>query len=93
MPELSFGDAIKDFLEHSRLKGGLKTLQLSDSWEAIMGKTIAKYTHKIEIVNKTLFIHTYMAPLRQELTYQRAKIQERVNEAMGPGTITDVVVR
>lgn len=93
MAELSFGDAIKDFLNRSKLKPGVKALQLTDSWEDIMGKTIAKYTHKLEIVNKTLFIHTHVAPLRQELTYQREKIIERVNEAMGAGTIREVVIR
>jgi len=93
MPEVQFGDAIKDFLERSRLSPGVKALQLTDAWENIMGKTIARYTNKIEIVNKTLFIHTNVAPLRQELVYQREKIIERVNETLGAGTITEVVIR
>jgi hypothetical protein len=58
-----------------------------------MGKTIARYTDKIELVNKTLFIHTNVAPLRQELLYQKNKIIERVNETLGAGTITEVVIR
>ena len=93
MAEINFGDAIKNFIESSRLKTGVKSLQLTDAWVDIMGKTIAKYTHKLEIVNKTLFIHTHVAPLRQELMYQRPKIIERVNEMMGPGTISEVVIR
>lgn len=93
MSEFQFGDAIKDFLDHSKLKTGVKALQLTDAWEKIMGKTIARYTEKIEIVNQTLFIHTHVAPLRQELLYQRDKIIERVNDALGAGTISQVVIR
>ena len=93
MAELHFGDAIKEFLDRSRLNTGVKALQLTDAWESIMGKTIARYTEKIEIVNKTLFIHTNVAPLRQELVYQRDKIIQRVNEALGAGTINEVVIR
>ena len=93
MSELHFGDAIKDFLEKSRLNTGVKALQLTDAWENIMGKTIARYTDKIELVNKTLFIHTNVAPLRQELQYQKTKIIERVNETLGAGTISEVVIR
>jgi hypothetical protein len=93
MSEVHFGDAIKDFLDRSKLKGGVQAMQLTDAWENIMGKTIARYTNKIEIVNRTLFIHTHVAPLRQELLYQREKIIERVNEALGAGTISDVVIR
>ncbi len=93
MSELNFGDAIKQFLEKSRLKTGVQALQLTEAWEKIMGRTIAKYTHKLEIINQTLFIHTHVAPLRHELIYQKEKIIERVNEAMGAGTIKEVVVR
>ncbi|MES2648880.1 MAG: DUF721 domain-containing protein [Bacteroidota bacterium] len=93
MSELHFGAAVKDFLEKSRLSSGVKALQLTDAWENIMGKTIARYTDKIELVNKTLFIHTNVAPLRQELLYQKTKIIERVNETLGAGTITEVVIR
>jgi len=93
MSELHFGDAIKEFLDRSKLRSGVQAMQLTDAWEKIMGKTIARYTNKIEIVNQTLFIHTHVAPLRQELLYQREKIIERVNEALGAGTISDVVIR
>lgn len=93
MGELQFGDAIKEFLNRSRLNSGVKALQLTDTWEKLMGKTIARYTEKIEVVNRTLFIHTNVAPLRQELMYQREKIIERVNETLGPNTITEVVIR
>ena len=93
MSELPFGDAIKEFLERSKLNNGVKALKLTDTWEQLMGKTIARYTEKIELVNRTLFIHTNVAPLRQELMYQREKIIERVNEALGANTINEVVIR
>ena len=93
MGEIQFGDAIKDFLERSKLNNGVKALKLTDTWEQLMGKTIARYTDKIELVNRTLFIHTNVAPLKQELMYQREKIVERVNEALGPNTISEVVIR
>jgi predicted nucleic acid-binding Zn ribbon protein len=93
MSELPFGDAIKEFLERSKLNNGVKALKLTDTWEQLMGKTIARYTDKIELVNRTLFIHTNVAPLRQELMYQREKIIERVNESLGPNTINEVVIR
>jgi hypothetical protein len=59
----------------------------------MMGKTIAKYTDKIQIINHTLFIHTNVGPLRQELMYQKEKIIERVNEALGEKVIKEVVIK
>ena len=68
-------------------------MQIEEAWEKIMGKTIAKYTDKIEIVQSTLFIHSTVAPLKNELLYQKAKIIERVNEALGEKLIKDVVIK
>lgn len=85
--------AMKLFLKQSRLKGNIQALQIEDVWEQIMGKTIAKYTDKIQIINQTLFITSTVAQLKHELLYQKEKIIERVNEALGEKVINDVVIR
>lgn len=80
-------------MRHSRMKGNMQALQITDVWEQIMGATIAKYTESIQISNKTLFISTSVAPLRTELAYQKDKIIQRVNEALGEVVINEVVIR
>lgn len=92
MSEMNIGDAIKAFLRKSKLKTGIQSLQIEEVWEKLMGKTIARYTDKIEIVHKTLFIRTNTGPLKQELMFQKEKIIERVNEAMGEKIINDVKI-
>lgn len=93
MGEISFQDAMQQFLKQSRLKTGVQALQIEELWEKIMGKTIAKYTEKIQIIGTTLFITSTVAPLRNELLYQKEKIIEMVNEALGEMTIREVVVK
>lgn len=93
MAQLHIGDAMKQFLNKSSLKNGIRAIQIEQVWEQLMGKTIAKYTEKIQIINATLFIHTHVGPLKQELLYQKAKIIERVNEVMGEKVITEVVIQ
>ncbi|TAD84362.1 MAG: DUF721 domain-containing protein [Bacteroidetes bacterium] len=93
MSEMNMGEALKAFLSKSKIQNGLQALQITDAWETIMGKTVAKYTKKIENINQTLFIFTDVGPLRQELSYQREKIVERVNETMGSRVIKDVIIK
>lgn len=93
MAQYSLGDAIAQFLKSSRLKGSIQVLQIEDVWEKIMGKTVAKYTDKIHIINHTLFITTNVAPLKQELQFQKEKIKSRVNEALGNNDIWEVVIQ
>jgi hypothetical protein len=92
MSELHIGDAMKEFFKRSNLKNGVRALQIEEAWEKIMGKTIAKYTEKIQIINATLFIYTNVGPLKNELMYQKDKIIERVNEALREKLIQEVVI-
>ena len=93
MGQYSIGDAIKQYLNQSYLKGSIQALQVEDIWESIMGKTIARYTEKIKIINRTLFITTHVAPLKQELSFQKEKIKIRVNEALGEKIIDDIIIQ
>jgi hypothetical protein len=93
MAQYKIGDAIQQFLKGSRLKGDIQALQIGEIWEKIMGRTISKYTEKIHIINGTLFITTHVAPLKQELSFQKEKIKLRVNEALGSNEIKEVVIQ
>ncbi len=92
MGEFSIGEAIQEFLNRSRIKGDIQAMQIESAWEAIMGKTIARYTDKIKIIGDKLIITTSVAPLKHELIYQREKIKQRVNESLGKKVISEVVI-
>ena len=92
MGEYSIGQALQKFLEGSRIKGGIQALQIEDVWEDIVGKTVARYTDKLQIIGDKLIITTSVAPLKHELLYQKEKIKQRVNEALGRKVIGDVIV-
>ena len=90
---LHIGAALKDFINKSKLKTGLRAVQIDKIWEELMGKTISRYTDKIEIVNRTLIIYTSVGALKHELIYQKQKIIERVNEAFNENVIMDVLIK
>ncbi len=93
MAAVRIDDALKNFLNKSSLKEGVRAVQIEMAWEKIMGKTIAKYTEKISIINHTLFIKTSVGPLKQELLYQKEKIIALVNEAFDEQVIKEVVIQ
>ena len=93
MGEYSIGEALKQFLEGSRIKGGIQALQINDVWEKVAGKTVARYTNKLQIIGDKLIITTDVAPLKQELIYQKEKIKQRVNEALGQNVIREIIIQ
>jgi len=68
-------------------------MQIEEVWEEMMGKTVARYTDKIRIHGQTLYIETTIAPLRNELLYQKETIIQRVNEALGEKVVKEVVIK
>jgi hypothetical protein len=93
MAQLHIGEALKKFLDSSKLKHGVKAVQIEGVWEEVMGKTIARYTDKIQLINTTLFVYTSEGSLKQELIYLKPKIIERINEVMHEKAITDVIIK
>jgi hypothetical protein len=93
MSELNIGQAMDDFLKKSKLKQKVQALRIEEIWEELMGKTVSKYTDSIRISGHTLFITSSVAPLKNELLYQRETIIQRVNDAFGEKVIQEVVIQ
>ena len=93
MAQMQIGEALREFLNKSKLKSGIRAIQIEDVWEEIMGKTIARYTDKLQIINNTLFIYTSVGALKQELIYQKPKIIERINEVFKERVITEIIIK
>ena len=72
--------------------GDIQAMQITDIWEKLMGKTIAKYTDSIKIYGNKLYISTKVAPLKQELLFQKDNIILRVNEALKDNVIKEVII-
>jgi len=93
MATLHISEVIKQFLAKSRLRDGVRAARIEEVWEKIMGKTIAQHTTRIQIIQQKLFIETPIAPLKQELMYQKPQIISRVNEAFGESVISEVIIQ
>lgn len=93
MSSQHISEALKALTLKGKLKNGLRTAQIETVWQNIMGNAIAKYTEKIEIINQTLFVTTYVGALKNELHFQKTLIIKRINEEFGDTVITDLVIK
>jgi exoribonuclease II len=93
MGEHSLQDAINQFLKGSKIRGSIQAMQIEEVWEHLMGKTIARYTDKIQLFGNKLIITTHVAPLKQELNFQKEKIKQRVNETLKENIVAEVIIQ
>lgn len=86
-------DLLKAMLKQYRLEDQYDEFGLLRNWPDIMGKMIANHTTKLSIRDKKLIIVLDSPVLRQELSYGKQVIVEKVNAFTGQELITDVVIR
>lgn len=91
--EISLKEAINKLIKRYQLQGKLTETQLNDSWEEIMGKPIAKYTRSLQLNNGRLVVKLSSSVLRQELSYGKDQLIERLNEHFGEAVIKDIVLK
>jgi predicted nucleic acid-binding Zn ribbon protein len=93
MGEINLGDALREYLRHSPFRQKMNEYRIEALWEKQMGKTISRYTDSIRFRGTTLIISTSVAALKQELSYSREKIRDRLNEALGERIIEEVIIK
>lgn len=89
--EQSLKEVINELLAAYRLDGKLHEFRLINSWESLMGISVAKQTTKIYINKQTLFVQISSAALRNELSYAKTKLVGLLNKEAGHEVINDIV--
>ena len=88
--EISLKDAIDKFLKDFHLEEKLNETRLIGSWENVAGKLVARHTQEIFVRDKVLYIKADSAALKQELSYMRSKLLDKLNKAAGSTIINDI---
>ena len=83
--ELTIKEAINELLNHFHLNENLYETRLTNAWERVMGKVIAKHTLDLRLKNGILFIRLDSAMLREELSYAKQKIISILNKELKEG--------
>jgi len=86
-------EVLKNLVGGYKYKSKLYKNKLATTWETLMGSTISKYTSRISIRNKKLFVTIDSAPLKQELSFAKDKIKRLMNDELGENYIDEVVIR
>ena len=93
MPQYSMNEAINKMLEDSHWKYRYQVTKLKEDWELLMGRTVAKHTDEIKIKDGKLIIYTNIAPLKNELSYNKLLLIHKINQHFGEDFIKDIIVK
>ena len=89
----SMGEAIRAYLKESKLEKPLKERQLINSWESLLGKTIARATREIYIRDGQLIVTLTSSVIRNELYMLQDEIIRKLNNAAGEELLKGMVLK
>lgn len=84
-------EAIDEMLKAYRIKGKVDETQIIESWEKLMGKSIAARTTELKFRYKKLYVTLNSAPLRQELSMSKSKMIELLNKDFQEKVVEDII--
>ena len=84
------GEVIKELLKNYDITSKFNEAHVITSWDKLMGPSVTKYTVKIEVEKRILFVKLSNAALKQELSYAREKIKKILNDEVGVEVLLDV---
>ena len=88
--EMPLSKLIEKLMKAYRLDGKLKELDIIKAWPEMMGIAVANRTKNITIRNKVLHLTMDSSVMRNELSYGKQIIIERINQQAGFQIIEDV---
>ena len=88
--ETPLSQLIEKLMKAYRLDGKLKELDIIQAWPEMMGIAVANRTKNITIKNKVLYLSMDSSVMRDELSYGKQIIIERINQKAGFQIIEDV---
>jgi predicted nucleic acid-binding Zn ribbon protein len=89
----SLGDVLRDYIRENNIERKLKETDIVNSWEQVLGKTIAHYTRNVAIKNRILYVEISSAVVKNELFLIREEIVKKLNEKAGEELISKIVFR
>ncbi len=93
MGSYSIGEAINLLFERSKWKPKVMEVRMRQEWEAIVGKTISKYTRNMYLNGTVLTIYSDIAALKQELSLGKEQLIERINAHFGETCVTQIIIK
>ena len=88
---LELKDVIRNMLQNYHIEEKFDHTRLVASWERLMGKPIASRTSKLFVKDNILFVRLSSAPLKSEMTLNKAKVLEILRKEFGEKVLKDIV--
>lgn len=89
----TLGDALKQLVQSLGIEKQVEQYKIFDVWNEVVGQQVAKVAQPERLQNGVLIVNVNNAPWRNELTFRKREILEKIHERTNSNSITDIKFR
>ena len=86
-------DVLRDYIKENQIGRKLKEVDVVQSWEELLGKTIVYYTRNVSLRNRILFVEISSPVVKNELFMMREEIKRKLNEKAGEELVDKIIFK
>ena len=84
---------IDKVINKNNLRHKIDQLNIIDIWRDIIGKSIHKYVKEEKVKDYTLYIKLKSSVVRNEISYNKSRIIEKINKKIGKQAIKEIILK
>ncbi|NLB26249.1 MAG: DUF721 domain-containing protein [Bacteroidales bacterium] len=86
-------EVLCEYIKEMRFDRKLKEVDVVQSWQGLLGNTIARYTRNVYFSKGILFVEINSPIVKNELIMIREEIRSRLNSQAGEEIVTKIVFK
>jgi predicted nucleic acid-binding Zn ribbon protein len=87
------GEVLREYVRAMNMDRKLKEVDVVQSWEVLLGKTIAGYTRQVYLSKQILYVEISSSVVKNELVMMREEIRSKLNELAGEEMVLKIVFK
>ena len=91
--ELKLKELLEMFTHDSKYEKQLNEIKIKEIWDEHMGKTIARHTLSLNLLNHVLYVRIDSSVLRNELHMNKQTILNKLNAIIGTDLIKEIALQ
>ncbi|MAR20629.1 MAG: hypothetical protein CMD25_00995 [Flavobacteriales bacterium] len=89
----TIAEVIKKLMRNNKLSKRFDDLNVLDVWNNIIGKDLEKYIKSTKLVDDKLYVKLRSSIVRNEISYKKTQLIQRINKKLKKDVIKDIILK
>ena len=89
----NIGEIIRKLMRSPKLAEKMNELDALDVWKELIGDSLQKFVVSAKIYKGDLYVKLSSSVLRDELSYKKSELKEKINQKLGKEIVKEIILR